>query len=119
MDSFLVPYDINQLSDGEIPLINVDFELEVATRLNITNDLTAFGERLGTFEALFDADFSNTATLTTVTVLDSGGVELPGASVFVAGTTQSLVASSVPEPSSLVVLMLAGCAGSIRRRRAT
>ena len=110
VDSFLVPYDFNQLNDGINPLIDVDFELAVQTRLNITNN-----DNLGNFEALFDADFSNTATLSSVTVLDSNGDPISGASVVVAGTTQSLV--GVPEPSSLVVLMLVGCAGSTRRRR--
>ena len=110
VESFLVPFDFNQLNNGENPLINVDFELAVETRLNVTND-----NNLGNFDALFNADFSNTATLTNVTVLNSAEQPILNASVFVEGTTESLVA--VPEPSSMVVLTLVGCAGIIRRRR--
>jgi len=112
VNSFLVPYDFNQLNDRQNPLVNVDFELAVSTRLNITND-----DNLGNFEALFDANFSNTATLTNVTVLDSNQNPILGASVVDAGTGQSIVASSVPEPSSLVMIVLIGCAGGVRRKR--
>ena len=102
------------MDQSDVPNVEypVDFELAVETRLNITNN-----NGLGNFEALFDANFSNTATLSAVTVLDSNQQLISGASVVVAGTNQSLVASSVPEPSSLVVLMLVGCAGGLRRRR--
>jgi hypothetical protein len=112
VDSFLVPYDFSQLNDGENPLVDVDFEFAVTTHLNITNQ-----DDLGNFEALFNADFTNTATLTNVTVLDINQQLIPGASVVDSFTGQSLVASSVPEPSVAIVLLIAGCAGSVRRRR--
>jgi len=112
VDSILVPFDFTQLAPGETPQIEVDFELEVATRLDITNN-----NDLGTFEALFNADFSNTATLLNVTVLDGALQPIENAFVVDSSTGQSIVASSVPEPSSMVVLMLLGCAGSFRRTR--
>ncbi len=112
IDSFLVPFDFTQLDVGETPQIAVDFELAVATRLDITND-----NNLGNFEALFDADFDNTATLINVTVLDVSENAIIGASVTDSFTGTSLVASSVPEPSSLALVALIGCVGSIRRRR--
>lgn len=111
-ESFLLPYDVTQLSPGEIPLFEVDFEFAVETRLDVSNV-----DDLGNFEALFDANFSNTATLTNVSVLDSSGVLIPGASLTDVNTGLSLVASSVPEPSTAVVLVLAGCVTAIRRRR--
>ncbi len=112
VDSFLVPFDFTQLDEGETPQIGVDFEFAVETRLDVTNN-----DGLGNFEALFDANFSNTATLTDVTVLDANLNEIIGATVTDSFTGGSLVASSVPEPSSLALVMLVGCAGSIRRRR--
>lgn len=117
VDSFLVPVDLNQVDDLGNLVFDVDFELAVSTRLNITNDLVD-GVRLGNFEALFNADFSNTATLTNVVVLEDDGLTPIGnASVVDRVSGGSLVASSVPEPTSLVVLMLVGYAGGIRRRR--
>jgi hypothetical protein len=111
-ESFLVPYDFQQLAEGEIPTLDVAFEFSASTSLDITND-----NDLGSFEALFDADFSNTATLASVTVLDSNELEIPDTSVVDAVTGSSLVASTVPEPSPLMLVALVGCAGSIRRRR--
>ena len=110
-ESFLLPYDTNQLAPGEVPQIDVDFVFTVESRLNVTNT------EGGGFVGIFDADFSNTATLTSVTVFDDNDNILEAASVVDSFTGQSLVASSVPEPSTLVMLVLAGCAGSIRRRR--
>ena len=96
----------------ETPLFQVDFEFGVAARLNVTNDNT-----LGNFEALFNADFLNTATLESVTVFDDAGEVIPGASLVDSVSGQSIVAATVPEPSAAIFLLLAGCAGSIRRRR--
>ena len=110
--SFFLEVDTLQLDAGETPQIDVDFEFAVETRLNITND-----NDLGNFEALFDADFSNTATLANVTVLDNDRREIIGASVVDSVTRRSLVASGVPEPSAAILLLLAGCAGVIGRRR--
>ena len=110
--SFFLEVDTLQLDAGETPQIDVDFEFAVETRLNITNN-----NDLGNFEALFDADFSNTATLTNVTVLDTNRNAIIGASVVDSSTGTSLVASSVPEPSAAIVLLLAGCAGVLGRRR--
>ncbi len=111
-ESFLLRYDTNQLASGEVPQLDVDFEFTVESRLNVTNT------EGGAFVGIFDADFSNTATLSNVTVLGSDGVTvIETASVVDSFTGQSLVASSVPEPSTLVMLVLAGCAGTIRRRR--
>ena len=111
-ESFLVPVDVLQLSAGGVPLIEYDFELAVETRLDVTNV-----GNLGNFEALFDADFSNTATLFNVTVLDSTGAPIPDAYVTDSVTGQSIVASSVPEPSAGLILILSGCVGFLRRRR--
>ncbi len=112
VDSFLMPYDFTQLAPGETPLFQVGFEFAVETRLNITNQ-----DDLGNFEALFDADFSNTATLKNVTVLDDSFEPISGATVTDAATGQSLVPSAVPEPSTIALLSLAGGAIFIRRRR--
>ena len=112
VESFLLPYDFTQLDAGETPQIGVDFEFAVETRLDITNN-----NDLGNFEALFDANFANTATLTNVTVLDSDQNAIFGASVVDSFTGTSLVASSVPEPSCAMACLLAGFVGSLGRRR--
>ncbi len=95
VDSFQLPYDISSLAPGERPLFPVDFELFVETRLDITNN-----NGLGNFEALFDADFSNTATLVSVTVLDANLNVIPGASLVDSVTGGSLVAGTVVEEVS-------------------
>jgi hypothetical protein len=111
-ESFMVPFDFTQLGEGETPQIDVDFEFIVETRLEITNN-----NDLGNFEALFDADFANTATLTSVTVLDANEEPIEGASVVDSVTQASLVAATVPEPSSLLFLTSIGCAAGLRRTR--
>jgi hypothetical protein len=108
----MVPFDFTQLGEGETPQIDVDFEFIVETRLEITNN-----NDLGNFEALFDADFANTATLTSVTVLDANEEPIEGASVVDSVTQASLVAATVPEPSSLLFLTSIGCAAGLRRTR--
>ena len=91
VESFFLPYDFTQLDVGETAQIDVDFEFVVETRLDITNN-----NDLGNFEALFDADFSNTATLTNVTVLDNNRREILGASVVDSFTGTGLVALGCP-----------------------
>ena len=67
--------------EGEVQLTShllnghkYDFQLAVSTRLDIENV-----DDLGNFEALFDADFSNTATLFNITVLDENQAPISGA----------------------------------------
>lgn len=109
-ETFTLPFDQIQLDDGEIPLIAVDFELSVETRFLATSNNQA-----GVFTSIFDANFSNTATLTRVTVLDNEGAPITRAEVVDRATGLSLVA--VPEPSAAIVLLLAGSTYAIRRRR--
>jgi len=111
--SFLIPYDTSGLQPGDVPQIEVDFQLVIDANLEVTN-ATEFG---GGFTADFDADFSNTATLTNVTVLDDSQVPIAGASVVDSFTGQGLVA--VPEPSTAIMLIMAGCVGAAHRRRRT
>ena len=111
LESILVPID---LTDSNV--VDVNFEFAVSTSLDVTRT-----SEFASILAIHDADFSNTATLESVTVFEEDDfgnlVEVNGATVTDAITGQSLVASTVPEPSTAVILILAGCAGSIRRRR--
>ena len=95
--------------------VDLDFALSVSTSLVVNN-----GDG-GGFVGSFDANFSNTATLTNVTVFNNdelNPIALDNFTLVDTVNEQSLVAAvSVPEPSAALILVLAGCAGSIRRRR--
>ena len=95
---------------------DVFFELATTSRLDVTN-LDAAG-----FEAVVDADFTNTGTLQEIRIFDNAGNLLPGATLTSTDPLGPDYASLiVPEPASgaslAFLFVMVACGVRIRRRR--
>jgi len=117
-DTIILQFNDANLLSQPNPVFDVDFEFSVSSFLDINSGTVGDG---ASFTSDFDADFTNTARLASITVFDTAGDVIEGAQVVDSITLQSLVVApapaSVPEPATAMILVFAGCVAGVRRRR--
>ena len=101
--SDVIQYFVPWSPNTQIPVF---FEMSTAARMEIRNF------DAGKFDALLDADYSNTSTLESVIILDDDGAEIVGATLV---AEDGFVFPSIPEPSNSL-MTLVGLVAFLRRR---